>query len=481
MELKLPARSRVPVDWLWGGLSFSGAILLAFLVRSVGPLAVSDDDFARVVIAQGFALEPRWDPSGTSWLPVPFYFDGAATSLLGQDLGGARASAIARTGIGTLLLFGAGRLLGLTGLTATLCALFPLLLPTTRVFTIATVPEYFTACLATFASVALRRKIEPERMFSWAGVGCLGLATLSRYETWPFALTIAITLFWSRRREDRIRGILCLLGPFLWLCHGALRHGSSLFFVDRVRSYKIALGGDTRTQVETLISYISALWKHEPLLLAIVLIAILSQTKSVRRAGLLLLTPALGQLTFLSLADMTSSAPTHHPERAVMVFWTTLPLLFAWSLEQRLRSSRQSWLPAVALIAAAGLNFFVPRAAPDYVQRGDEERVGQALRNLQRGIPERTLIASLDFSYLATMAAAGHPDRFVALTSGDPRTSSREPIVSRLRRALASSNANWLVMPLCFDPEALQTEGGPSFETRFESKEYRILKRARSK
>ena len=35
--------------------------------------AVSDDDFARVVLAQQWAAHPTLDPTGTSWLPVPFW------------------------------------------------------------------------------------------------------------------------------------------------------------------------------------------------------------------------------------------------------------------------------------------------------------------------------------------------------------------------------------------------------------------------
>ncbi|HEX3855498.1 MAG TPA: hypothetical protein VHW01_31260, partial [Polyangiaceae bacterium] len=33
--------------------------------------ALSDDDYARISIAQRFAHTPHIDPSGTSWLPAP--------------------------------------------------------------------------------------------------------------------------------------------------------------------------------------------------------------------------------------------------------------------------------------------------------------------------------------------------------------------------------------------------------------------------
>lgn len=479
MEPELPtsARRAGSIEWLWAAAALVGAILIALVTRTLGPLAVSDDDFARVVIAQRFALEPRWDPSGTSWLPVPFYWDGIFTALFGQALEAARLAALVRAGLGTLLLFAAGRLLGLSGRIAALAALIPLLLPTTRIFAIATVPEYLTACLATFAGVALLRPFSPEELrLRSLGLFCLLLATLSRYETWPFACAIAIMLGSTRQRRDVASGALCLLGPALWLLHGSFTHGSSWFFIDRVRSYKLALGGDTRTHFETIFSYLSALWTHEPLLVGLALFALLSRGRAIRRRALSLLTPPLGQLAFLSLADLTASAPTHHAERAIMVFWTTLPIVTTWLLDRPFSTAGAAWFTRAAAALALGLNLLIPRPPSGYVHRGDEELVGRRLNELQ-GAPERTLIASLDFSYLATMAAAGHPDRFIAITTGDPRDSSREPILSRIRKELASSEANWIVMPLCLDLDGLGPTG-PKFVTRFESKDYRILERS---
>ncbi len=52
--------------------------LMGAFVRRCGFEQVSDDDYARTVIAQLFAHSPRWDPSGTSWLPLPFWIRRAA-------------------------------------------------------------------------------------------------------------------------------------------------------------------------------------------------------------------------------------------------------------------------------------------------------------------------------------------------------------------------------------------------------------------
>src|SRR5689334_17211702 len=64
------------------------------LVLLIGFRAVSDDDFARVVIAERWAHAPRLDPSGTSWLPVPFWVMGTALLGLGRSLLVARGTAL---------------------------------------------------------------------------------------------------------------------------------------------------------------------------------------------------------------------------------------------------------------------------------------------------------------------------------------------------------------------------------------------------
>ena len=58
------------------------------LVLALGFRAVSDDDFARVVLAQEWAHAPRLDPPGTSWLPVPVWIYGALVGGASLDAAG---------------------------------------------------------------------------------------------------------------------------------------------------------------------------------------------------------------------------------------------------------------------------------------------------------------------------------------------------------------------------------------------------------
>ena len=56
--------------------------------------SISDDDFSRVAIAQQFAVHPHLDPSGTSWLPLPFWVYGGAMKAFGLSLATAQITAI---------------------------------------------------------------------------------------------------------------------------------------------------------------------------------------------------------------------------------------------------------------------------------------------------------------------------------------------------------------------------------------------------
>ncbi len=443
--------------------------------------AVSDDDFARVFIAEGFARAPSWDPSGTSWLPFPFFLDGGAMIFFGAELEVAQVTAVFRSGVGVGLLFLAACWLGLPPARASLCALASALLPTTWIFTAATVPEYFTACLATSALIALGLRASPAARL--IGLSCLTAATLSRYETWPFALALAVLLSFRRTRPDFFVGLGCLTGPALWCLSGALHHGSPFFFVTRVRSYKLALGPDPRTNVETFFSYGLSLVRSEPLLVALLALSLALARRETRRLVWLALLPLLAQLLFLSLADLASGSPTHHPERTLMVFWTTLPLLIGLCLSTprppALRFLNENgprlWLTRALVPLLLLLNAAFPRPPADYVDRRDEVAAGRALRSLQ-GAPSQTWVGALDFSHFAIMAAAGHPERFLAVTTGDPRDSSQESLVARARNALTDPALRWLILPICIDRTDLTSEPDELL-LRHESRDYQILER----
>src|SRR5438105_4470054 len=86
-------------------LAIAAGIKLAVSLATLGLgfRAVSDDDFARVVIAERWAAAPALDPSGTSWLPLPFWINGAMLALFGRSLDVARVVAVA-LGVGSIAI-----------------------------------------------------------------------------------------------------------------------------------------------------------------------------------------------------------------------------------------------------------------------------------------------------------------------------------------------------------------------------------------
>ncbi|MBW2459757.1 MAG: hypothetical protein JRI68_35025, partial [Deltaproteobacteria bacterium] len=85
--------------------------LVGAVVLMGGFRAVSDDDFARVVLAQQWAFDPQLDPTGTSWLPLPFWLYGGVMTVFGTSLDVARITAFALGLASAVLLYGAARLL----------------------------------------------------------------------------------------------------------------------------------------------------------------------------------------------------------------------------------------------------------------------------------------------------------------------------------------------------------------------------------
>ena len=91
--------------------------------------AISDDDYSRVVIAARFAAQPSLDPSGTSWLPLPFWLYGVPMALLGDSLTTARGVAFVVGVASAILVWASGRVLGLLPRPALMAGVAAALLP----------------------------------------------------------------------------------------------------------------------------------------------------------------------------------------------------------------------------------------------------------------------------------------------------------------------------------------------------------------
>lgn len=462
---------------------------ISFFATLRGPLAISDDDYARVVISQNLALHPKLDPTGTSWLPFPFYVTGAAMAAFGTTLDVARQTQILLALASAFLLYFAARRLGHSPWMSVLAAGLGASLPSAARLGIATVPEYPTAACMVFAMAGLVRPpavgdsgrgadrtvtnawhrrtrdlLGPDPGLVLGGIA-LYFACASRYEAWPVAGVFAAVTAGRALRTNESRKSLLLAAalaaafPLLWLLHGVVWHQDPFFFVARVSHYKAALGAAAAPAA--LWNYPTAALRHEPgacfLLAAGLALALATQTSraAVRRAAPVF--AALAALFIvLVLGDVRGGAPTHHPERALLSLWLIAPALGLSLLGAHITAVRQarlsaqpttsSWRTPLPFVLALSLLFTAgPRAASGaFARRAEEERLGRALA----GTTGQIVIATPDYGYFAVQAASGAPERFLVVDRNDPRTQrSAAPLEERTRAQLEETRARFAVVP----------------------------------
>ena len=436
-----------------------GAKATAGLVAiALGFRAVSDDDYARVVIAQTFAHAPRLDPSGTSWLPAPFWLNGAAMLLVGRSLLGGRIVAFAMGLVSALLVYIAARWLTKSARHAVLGAVLAALFPWSARLGVATVPEAPTAALAVFATATLIRGA-PSRWRAWGGSALL-VATLSRYEIWFVALAFAACCAMDavRPREGApTRGraaagvALALAGPLSWMLWNRAAHGDALHFVTRVTAYHRAVGL-TGNALDAL--YVGPLLRAEPeLLVAALLLAVaLGAKRPPKEDGPSRwkrpLVAAAALFTGLVVSALRDGAPTHHAERPLLtVLFLASIGLGALVIECGVR---RRWVAlAFSFVVAVSAGALLRRHASESsgVDRTDEETTGEALRGFASEANSPIVLEAVDYGYLAVLAASGAPERFTVVGDPDPRRRLDEPPVStdRIASKAAETGARTVV------------------------------------
>ncbi|HWL85255.1 MAG TPA: hypothetical protein VNO21_05610, partial [Polyangiaceae bacterium] len=210
---------------------------------------ISDDDFARAVIAEQFAHAPRLDPSGTSWLPFPFWVTGGAMMVFGRWLAVARAVAFGLNGAGAALVLAALRRAGVDRVTALAGAVLAMATPWNACLGAAAVPEGFTGAFVAAATIAAGSGRGSTR--AWMNVALL-CASLSRYEVWPACLLVTVWEL-ARLRAMRVKAsaseewvpwkaivvaLIPMLGPAAWMAWNLHAHGSATHFLARVAAYR---------------------------------------------------------------------------------------------------------------------------------------------------------------------------------------------------------------------------------------------------
>jgi len=454
-------------------IAIKAAIGLAVLLG--GFRAVSDDDFARVVLSQQWAHAPVLDPTGSSWLPVPFWMTGGAMQLFGTSLTVARVVAFV-LGIGAAgLVYAAARMLSANRRAALAGAVLASIFPWSARLGVATVPELFTAALTVFALATL---VATQPRYRLLGGAALLVACLSRYEPWPvaamFCLFTLLALRPSARRyppssKKMLLGacVLAAAGPILWLLHNALAHADALHFATRVSDYKRALGGSTSLG-EVLAGYPLALLREEPELCLVAAVLALSELRrllSASRDRWAIAASLLVMLVALTVAALPGGAPTHHSGRALLAIWLML-CLYLGSAMQRV-FAEGGWRPRVlvglvlAALLVGGLILRPWYARLDaFTARGSETSIGAAAGK-HMGHRDAALLQVVDYRYLAVRAGSGqpwqlHPDR--SIDPRRPKTPSSFANAERLGARLRLTGERWVI---AHDSAATQWLGPP--------------------
>lgn len=434
--------------------ALAARIVANLIAQRLGFVAVSDDDFARVAIAQNFAHTPRWDASGSSWLPAPFWLTGGAMLALGTSFDVARGVAWLTSLASVIGFLGCGWVIGLRGRWLAVAGVWFAALPHAVWLGLATVPEGYTAVLAVAGICCLRAAPRAQLL----GAVAVALATLCRYETWPIAVLAAGYHLAEGLREGALarRGALAatgLAGIGAWLLNGALSHANAWFFVKRVSDYRAAIGGTPGGWLAVLGNYPRALLVEEPVLTLLVLAvgALAIGRRLLRRAGVstpnspadeptdpVRVSPALGcgaaaVLVFLVWGDVTNGAPTHHPERALLPVWLIAILTTALGLSRAYASLgaderlRRIGVMSTAALASLALGWGLGRFADkQFVNRSSELALGEKLGS-ELTAESRVWVETTGYGYTAVSVGSEKPWLVDGFNAADPRQAAHPP------------------------------------------------------
>jgi hypothetical protein len=440
------------------------ALSAALLAK--GFVALSDDDFSRMVIAERFAHAPGLDPSGTSWLPLPFWVAGSAMAALGRTLPVAHGVALALGVLSALLVHRAALWLGASRGAALLGAIVATSIPTAARLGVAFQPEALTTGLVVLGAASLRGG--GHRLV--VGAAALAAACLCRYDAWPAAAVFAaLALLRAVPRRDAgphknpgdpagpsplagaLSALVAVAAPLAWVLHGVSTHHDALFFFHRVAAYRRALGV-AEPALASVVAYPLALVRTEPeVTLAGLFVLVQVWRSPTRRAALrdaagpaLVIASILG---FLMLGRIMDGAPTHHEARTLLPVWTAIALGVASALVGASAELGGAVLGTLVVLVPSALLRVTTPVEPT-AARAPELSIGAAAR---AAMPEdaRLLVDTGDYGYFAVIAAFGAPERADAFESHDPREpQGTDPFASEaaLAARVAASGARWLVV-----------------------------------
>jgi hypothetical protein len=401
---------------------------------------VSDDDYARTVIAQQFAHAPRLDPSATSWLPFPFWATGAAMGIAGRSLLVARVVAVTLSAAAVAAPYAAFRTVRMGRAASIAATCIAMVLPWNAWLGAATVPEGWVGALVAAALVAMAS----EKARPWCGAALLA-ASLSRYDAWPACVFFACgCVSRLRRGAPARREVVCVTlalgGIAAWMIWNAFVHGSPVHFLARVRNFRHAIGAADVPFADKVLGYPRSLVSDTPeaVLLGVLGFAGTIFDPTVRARWRWPLAAAAVTIALLVLGDVRDGAPTHHAARALGPIWWILigcgvdALALGWA---RAAPTRHRPVQALSAVATAAWLAILPSRWADAPGRSDaENRAPQIARgeDMARRDVAAVEITPCSFEHFALLAAWGHPERAtIHDRTGTPPTPECPAVIER--------------------------------------------------
>ena len=428
-------------DWVDPIVLVSLKLMLDVWVLRQGFTHVSDDDFSRTTISELFAHAPRLDPSGTSWLPFPFWVEGTLLGLLGRSLSVARGIAVWLGAAAVPLPYLAMRAVRMPRGTALLATMAVMVLPWNAWLGVATVPDGWVGALA--AAATLGALGDARRRVAWSA-GLLAVAW-SRYETWSACAVVGLLILGEAVRAGRLRRdaggvLLCALGPASWMAWNAQAHGSPLHFLARVSAFRRAIGASAVPLSQKLFGYPQALWVDTPeiVILGVVALVGIGWFPELRKRWGRPALVSCAVIAFLVIGDVGDGAPTHHPARALVMIWWIVAaagidgvgvlLVRLFEILPALRIGAVIVIGVGAVLWCAGLP---ARWAASPGRTAWDDRRPQIARglDLRSRRVDRVIVVPCQFEHFALLAAWGEPERAVVLARSGKAPGAECPLV----------------------------------------------------
>jgi hypothetical protein len=220
-----------------------------------------------------------------------------------------------------------------------------------------------------------------------------------------------------RRRALLVATVLAIAAPLAWMLWNARVHGSAVHFLHRVASYRRAVGqGAGGDVVGALLLYPRLFVTTRPeLVTAVLLTAPALASRELRSRWAVPLACGAASVAFLAYGALNDGAPTHHPERALLLAFLIVAA-FAGDAICTLHAMRpRLFVPVAAVTTGLVLVSLRPLVGARPGATPAEDRSAQMARGRALSEAAHLVLTPGAYEHFALVAAYGAPERVEVL------------------------------------------------------------------